>query len=70
MEMFMSVLLEGTRIRVVCGENMDLLRQNDNPAARKMIASVLEEVGLPDWLPDGSSPVWAVNPYGRGLVDR
>jgi hypothetical protein len=47
MEMFMSVLLEGTRIRVVRGEKMAPFRWNDNPAARKMIASALEEVGLP-----------------------
>jgi hypothetical protein len=43
--MFMSVLLEGTRIRVVYGENMAVISGNDNPVVEKMIASKLEEVG-------------------------
>ena len=33
---------------------MDLFRRNDNPAYLKMIASSVEEVGLPGWLPMGS----------------
>jgi hypothetical protein len=53
MEMFMSVLLGGTRIRVVGGENMDLFSRNDNLAVWKMIASSVEEISLPDWPPMG-----------------
>ena len=36
---------------------MDLFSLNDNPAVRKMIASEVEEAGLPARLPVGLAPV-------------
>ena len=36
---------------------MDLFSRNDNPAVRKMIASEVEEAGLPARLPVGLAPV-------------